>query len=61
MHKASFIIHQSVFEGKDCSFLVVIVCEASVFFSNIILIALLCKDFKGFNRDSLAESQRVEA
>ena len=24
------------------------------FFSNIILIALLCKDFKGFNRDSLA-------
>ncbi len=60
MHKASFIIHQSVFEGKDCSFLVVIVCEASVF-SNIILTALLCKDFKGFNRDSLAESQRVEA
>ena len=54
-----------MFEGKDCSFLVlvVIVCEASVclFFSNIILTALLCKDFKGFNRDSLAESQRVEA
>ena len=50
-----------MFEGKDCSFLVVIVCEASVLFSNIILTALLCKDFKGFNRDSLAESQRVEA
>ena len=51
-----------MFEGKDCSFLVVIVCEASVVvFSNIILTALLCKDFKGFNRDSLAESQRVEA
>ena len=31
VHKASFNIHQSVFEGKDCSFLVVIVCEASVF------------------------------
>ena len=63
MHKASFIIHQSLFEGKDCSFLVVIVCEASVVvvFSNIILTALLCKDFKGFNRDSLAESQRVVA
>ena len=36
MHKASFIIHQSVFEGKDCSFLVVIVCKASVFFLAIL-------------------------
>ena len=51
-----------MFEGKDCSFLVGIVCEASaVVFCSIILTALLCKDFKGFNRDSLAESQRVVA
>ena len=57
-----------VFEGKDCSFLVAIVCEARgfyfyfyfiLFFSNIILIALLCKDFKGFNRDSLAEPREL--
>ena len=62
-----------MFEGKDCSFLVVIVCEAILislslslslfffFFFLAILTAFLCKDFKGSNKDSLAESQRVEA
>ena len=40
MHKASFIVHSSVFEGKDCSFIVVIVCEASVcVFSNNYLLS----------------------
>ena len=43
MHKGSFIVHWSVFEGKY-----------------IILIALLCRDFKGFNTDSLEESRRVQ-
>ena len=28
MHKASFIVQWSVFEGKHCSFLAVIVCVA---------------------------------
>ena len=32
-----------------------------VFFNNIILIALLFRDFKDFNRGSPEDSQRVEA
>ena len=43
-----------MFEGKYCSFLVVIVCEASVcVFSNIILIALLCRDLKALTETHL--------
>ena len=52
-HVVYVIINKRSFESFICLYL--------VFFSNIILISLLYRAFKGFIRDSLEESQRVEA